>query len=809
MLIYSNNFAEKLFGYAISRDYLKYSSPFCDLLDDPNLKIDFDLAINFNKGLNGDIEAANLFTEDFIINGPSLDVSTINFYVKKMYQYPIWHPQIERVYYVFGYVNRIGESKVDYNPGESRFINKLLDALKDCLNSPCNYFAATSDSVGKLAEATANTNTGTMPPFKELFGEISTVIGGMGKNLFNKIPEAFQRSSIELAAIGQAAFAESVNMFTKDDKDELIKKAKGKISLRGGTAAGSSIFTTDYKSYLDHTAASTKILEKVAGSMGDCFRQYEQAYRYNPYNADMNLNVSNKSQVDDQNNGAVFERDITGQVVTNGGYSTTNGETLGIGQCSDRVSGGTGAGSANGGSSYSSDAEGITTEPNTNTGDEIFKFTVGEREGNFVNTVTIFGGWYDTEDTEAVDGKTVWADTYGFTSSEGNSNDKNTQAGIGNIPGVFYCPSTPGQIAQTSDGAKNGFVKLINDGWVSSGKVDQFEAKKFNHGVAIITHDRVSKLEKIGLKTSDCVAELSYNGKVLKNVNIIDTGGALDRQSVRLDMTPYIVYQLTGKRPNGAPGGTKGEGIGPDGQPVVEYYTLADKTRVRHRFTGWPGGLGETPLAGMTVRILRKGAVTGSSAENKISSGGVYSQCRNEFGGSIGFNAFRKNKTVVSLDFNGGGNRNGRGGVLVATGGGAGALDENTKKWVLQYNNDVVNFFKSKGYSNYRNEGIMNSGLTGVLHTEPFFNTDTKAIEIMMQPQNIAEYTRILRNTLGQISNVAFIPPHCAPGLPPVNRGGQGAAFKYSGKIISEVDYAKNYLIPSMKGVFGGVAGKQ
>jgi len=623
MVIYSNNFAEKLFGYAISREYLKYSSPFCDLLDDPNLKIDFDLAINFNKGLNGDIEAANIFTEDFIINGSSLDVSTINFYVKKMYQYPIWHSQIERVYYVFGYVNRIGESKVDFRPSESRFINKLLDALKDCLTSPCNYFAANSNSVGKLAETTANTNTGTIPPFKELFGEISTVIGGMGKDLFNKIPEAFQRSSIELAAIGQAAFAESVAMFTKDNKDELIKKAKGKISLRGGTTAGDSIFTTDYKSYLDHTSASTKILEKVAGSMGDCFKQYEQSYRYNPYNPDMNLNISNKSQVNDQNNGALFERDITGQVITEGGYDTLNNATLGTPVCSDNVASGATGGS---GVSYSTDAEGVTTEPNTNTGDVLYEFTVGEQEPgtSFVNRVTLFGGWYDTEDTEAVDSKTVWADSYGFTSGEGNANDKNTQAGIGNVPGVIYCPSTPGQISQTSSGAKNGFVKLINDGWVSSGKVDAFEAKKFNHGVAIITHDYRKYLKGKGLKTSDCVAELSYNGKVLKNVNIIDTGGALARQAVRLDMTPYIFNQLTGKRPNGPSVTAKSsrgrDGIGSDGQPVVEYYTLEDKTKVRHRFIGWPSGMGAVPLAGMKVRILRKGS-SGATTATTIGRG--------------------------------------------------------------------------------------------------------------------------------------------------------------------------------------------
>ena len=622
MLIYSNNFAEKLFGYAISREYLKYSSPFCDLLDNPNSKIDFDLAINFNKGLNGDIEAANLFTEDFIINGPSLDVSTINFYVKKMYQYPIWHPQIDRVYYVFGYVNRISEGKVDYRPSEARFINRLLDALKDCLNSPCNYFAANSDSVGKLAEATANTNNSTMPPFKELFGEISTVIGGMSKTLFNKIPEAFQKSSIELAAIGQAAFAESVNMFTKDGKDELIKKAKGRISLRGGTTAGSDIFTTDFKSYLDHTAASTKILEKVAGSMGDCFRQYEQAYRYNPYNADMNLNASNKSQVDDQNNGQPFERDITGQVIAEGGSDSSNSSTLGIGGCSNNVAGGAGGT----GTPYSSDAEGVTTPTNTNTGDVLYEFTVGEQEPgtSLVNRVTLFGGWYDTEDTEAVDGKTVWADSYGFTTGEGNANDKNTQAGIGNVPNVIYCPSTPGQIAKTGVGARNGFVKLINDGWVSSGKVDAFEAKKFNHGVAIITHDYRKYLKAKGLKTSDCVAELTYNGKVLKNVNIIDTGGALGRQAVRLDMTPYIFNQLTGKRPNGPSTVSKSnrgrDGIGPDGQPSVEYYELADKTKVRHKFIGWPSGSGATPLAGMKVRILRKGS-TGAGGENATGRG--------------------------------------------------------------------------------------------------------------------------------------------------------------------------------------------
>jgi len=53
MVIYSHNLHEKLFGYAISREFIKYQTPFCDLLDDPTLSLDFDLAIGFNQAING------------------------------------------------------------------------------------------------------------------------------------------------------------------------------------------------------------------------------------------------------------------------------------------------------------------------------------------------------------------------------------------------------------------------------------------------------------------------------------------------------------------------------------------------------------------------------------------------------------------------------------------------------------------------------------------------------------------------------------------------------------------------------------
>lgn len=573
MLIYSNNLAEKLFGYAISRDYLKYSSPFCDLLEDPNLKIDFDLAINFTKGINGDFNAVKTFTEDFIINAPSLDITTVNFYVKKMYQYPIFQGEIQRVNYVLGNVNRI-RSDDTYNFG---FARRLKDALKDCLNSPCNYFAENSNSVARLAESTANQNTTTVPPFTELFGEFTTAIGGMGKDLFNKIPKAFQNSVAELAAIGQSAFTEAVNMFVKDDKDDLISKARRGVSLRSGETAGGYIYTPDFKSFIDHNQASSNILGAVSRQMGDCFRQYQQSYRYNPYDPEMNLDTSNKQLLGDQANGKVYERDLTGPQGTTGGLGFDNNTSLGFAPSFKKKN-----------ESYDSDYESPpTVETGASTGDVYYEFTVGSKS----NRVTTFGGWYDIEDTTSPSGVSVWGDTYYATLADGN-----TLAGIGIYGTKFiYCPSQPGTINKTELGKRTGFVKYINDGYINNERYDQLDSSKFNNGVALKLADIRKYLTPRGIKASDCVVELSYKGKTLKNVNVVDVGGL--HPDARIDVTPFIAYELTGNRPIAKVAGTA---------------TLSDGTKVTIKNIS---SLKDS-LQGMTVKVMKKGAVSSSSKGN-------------------------------------------------------------------------------------------------------------------------------------------------------------------------------------------------
>ena len=101
MVIYGNNLAEKLFGIAISRDYLRYSTPYCELVEDPDFIIDIDLAVDFNTALEGDPLAARRVVETMVLNSGLLDWSTIDFYVDKMVPHPYFQDEIRRVNDIF------------------------------------------------------------------------------------------------------------------------------------------------------------------------------------------------------------------------------------------------------------------------------------------------------------------------------------------------------------------------------------------------------------------------------------------------------------------------------------------------------------------------------------------------------------------------------------------------------------------------------------------------------------------------------------------------------------------------------------
>jgi hypothetical protein len=306
MVIYSHNLHEKLFGYAISREFIKYQTPFCDLLDDPTLSLDFDLAIGFNQAINGNLSARENFTNTLILCSTDIDMSTLEFYKHKMETYPIFATEISRINYTFGNLNRLPSD----NGG---FIDKLKNALKDCLNSPCNLFTPTSNSVGKLAQGTLFANDTSVLAVSSLKDAVATFTGGIDNCLFNKIPQAFQNGITNLKLIGKNAWSESQTMLTKDSLPELIEKAQSGESLRTNTSGYR--YTPDIKSYFDLNGIASAILGGVASDMGDCFRRYQQSVRYNPYDPKQNQSFVSRAPIVDQVNGTTYYRTSLGQSI--------------------------------------------------------------------------------------------------------------------------------------------------------------------------------------------------------------------------------------------------------------------------------------------------------------------------------------------------------------------------------------------------------------------------------------------------------------------------------------------------------------
>ena len=68
MIIYKHNLAEKLFGFAYSKEFLRQNTDLCGFVDDPNLALDIDLAIDLHRALRSDPIAAETLTNVLILS---------------------------------------------------------------------------------------------------------------------------------------------------------------------------------------------------------------------------------------------------------------------------------------------------------------------------------------------------------------------------------------------------------------------------------------------------------------------------------------------------------------------------------------------------------------------------------------------------------------------------------------------------------------------------------------------------------------------------------------------------------------------
>lgn len=478
MVIYSNNLHEKLFGIAISKDYIKYNTPFCEFVEDPELEVDVGLAINFNKAINGNIQAAYDLTEVLTLSSGIIDWSTINFYVDKMLNIPaIFDSAITELQDRFTNPGNYQSTDDFVNPNNTgfrrSFQSRLNTALEDCLNSPCNIFAATSDSIGRLSQpASTKTDRNTFG-VGTLSSNFTNIINGLDQTVYNKIPAIFQNAFIDITQLTQKAVSNTQSILAgKKDLNELIALARNGNSMRD--TSKTYRYTPDIKSYYDYSAAGTAILTQIKNKMGGCFDKFQHAYRYNPYENNLSTPMTVQTQ---QYNGVQYETDPVG-VFNN----TTSGQ--------DRQT----------------DATSLEVIPNVSaaylyTDDMFISKTLilpSRHTGN--GQYSVFGGFIDK------DKKILYTDDL-TTKKTGSVGDHNTMLGYGCYNKSFcqFCPSfiidpDPG-IPGITDGLVQGTGSILTDSQFiinkySNGyshnetatgfeKIHSPESKIFNDGVAV------------------------------------------------------------------------------------------------------------------------------------------------------------------------------------------------------------------------------------------------------------------------------------------------------------------------------------
>ena len=300
MVIYGNNLHEKLQGLAISREYLKYNTPFCDIVDAPDWQTDINLALDYNSATTGNLEAATRVVQSLTLNSAVLDSSTIEWYLHKMKYNPVFRSAI----------NDMRARWANPDSFDDDFQFDLNEALKDCLNSPCNLFLETSDSIGRMAQSASTRNSDNSFEFDFADGNIMTnMVDGLDETINNKIPNIFSEAFTEVVGIANKAFKNTQEVLAgKSNLDDLRSRVQQGKSFRD--TAKVFRYSPDVKSYYDYSAASSNVLAKIKEDIGGCFNRFEFKYRYNPYNNNMSTPIG--KQTVGHVNGRDYDKDPTG-----------------------------------------------------------------------------------------------------------------------------------------------------------------------------------------------------------------------------------------------------------------------------------------------------------------------------------------------------------------------------------------------------------------------------------------------------------------------------------------------------------------
>lgn len=254
MFIYQIDSVDKLISIAKGRDYILNNPDLCQLLENPYLKDDTELALKYNDYKHGIPDAGKEFVDYFYMHGPELDTGSLVDWRDKIINDPILfeYAQINDLD-----IGQIWEFK-QQNPKKNY---SWLGGLLDCLSRPCTYSAPMSPIIGGLADTQGKYN------LKNAQGDSSAmVLFNLPTRMANKLPEYC------LQGIGQLTEMISTNC---EATLQIINREK-------------EIAKPDPYIIKDSELISGDLLSDIGTNLGDCFRIYEQKYRYNAYNYEQN-----------------------------------------------------------------------------------------------------------------------------------------------------------------------------------------------------------------------------------------------------------------------------------------------------------------------------------------------------------------------------------------------------------------------------------------------------------------------------------------------------------------------------------------
>jgi len=315
MIVYNHSTPEKLITKYYSVEQLRIY-PVCELAKDvPNdlltttdftiveskdtMNLDLSLAVLYNNIT--DLESALQFARILVINGPRIDTKTIIFYVDRINNGPFGGQVGDYIARHFRYAssgrkinNIVGDAitSSDIYDYDQNFTNQLIDAAKDCLYAPCNYFNYSS-GMGLLDNPEYIPSIHSTPP-GDLTQDIAPPGVPVAKSIYNKILPTIQNNLLMMKQSLMTMGKNITSLFYTDgelrDQDRAFKAGNSAYNTTGAsqvTVDGKS--RPDYTTYFAFQKAKLAVMSITANALGDCGRINAFFRQYNPYDSEQNL----------------------------------------------------------------------------------------------------------------------------------------------------------------------------------------------------------------------------------------------------------------------------------------------------------------------------------------------------------------------------------------------------------------------------------------------------------------------------------------------------------------------------------------